>query len=250
MIADQSAGIRVRTFDAYLDQVDLTDYRQALNTLNVFQAIIDSSRSYFDSEEWDALFGQLQRAVEKSSLHMDNDFLIHLPEPASLEEGALANLTDSNVIYQHLNRIRKNLETSDPQGVIGSAKELTESTAKLVLTQLGTSFGRSDDIPSLIKKVGDSLAISTASVAIPSNSEEESAKRAFEATKKILGSATGVVIGLAELRNAGGTGHGEDHPRSFLEPRHARLAVNAAVLWCDHALTTLNAPTAPWRKRN
>lgn len=249
-VDDQSVGVRQRTFDAYLNQVDLANYSQCVSTLNVFQSIIDTSRSVFDEEEWNLLFGQLERAVTTSSLRIDRDFLIHLPEPAALEEGALANLTDRAVIYQHLTRIQQNLQHSDPQSVIGSAKELTESTAKLVLIKLGAPFDKKDDLSVLVKKVGDSLSLSPASVTLPEGKEKESAERAANATKKILGSATGIVSGLAELRNAAGTGHGDSHSRSFLETRHARLAVNAAVLWCDHALTTLAAPNAPWRKKN
>lgn len=116
--------------------------------------------------------------------------------------------------------------------------------------ELEVPFDKKDDLHLLVKKVGDSLSLSPTSITLPEEKEKESAERAANATKRILGSATGIVTGLAELRNAAGTGHGDSHPRSFLETRHAHLAVNAAVLWCDHALTTLAAPTAPWRKKN
>jgi len=58
-----------------------------------------------------------------------------------------------------------------------------------------------------------------------------------------------VTAGLAELRNRGyGTGHGAAGPRVGLRPRHAHLAVNAAITWCQLMLDTLADPEAPWRK--
>jgi hypothetical protein len=67
--------------------------------------------------------------------------------------------------------------------------------------------------------------------------------------KKILGGVVGVTAGLAELRNRGyGTGHGAAGTRVGLRPRHAHLAVNAAITWCRLMLDTLADPEAPWRK--
>ncbi|MER5322531.1 abortive infection family protein [Streptosporangium roseum] len=71
-----------------------------------------------------------------------------------------------------------------------------------------------------------------------------------EAVKKILGSASAsaIAVGVAELRNRGyGTGHGPAGPRSGLSSRHAHLAANAAVTWCELILETLTDPRAPWR---
>ena len=55
------------------------------------------------------------------------------------------------------------------------------------------------------------------------------------------------MIGLGELRNRGyGTGHGPKGERVGLRPRHAQLAVNAAVTWCGIMLDALDDPDAPW----
>jgi len=59
-----------------------------------------------------------------------------------------------------------------------------------------------------------------------------------------------IVMGLGELRNRGyGTGHGPKGERVGLRPRHAQLAVNAAVTWCGVMLDTLADPDAPWRSK-
>jgi hypothetical protein len=70
-----------------------------------------------------------------------------------------------------------------------------------------------------------------------------------DAVKKILGSVSGIAIGLAELRNRGyGAGHGQASSPVGLGARHAHLAVNAAFTWCQLMLDTLADPQAPWRK--
>ncbi|MFF9803136.1 abortive infection family protein, partial [Streptomyces rochei] len=66
--------------------------------------------------------------------------------------------------------------------------------------------------------------------------------------KKILGGVASIAVGVAELRNRGyGTGHGQASVPSNLGPRHAQLAANAALTWCQ-LLDTLADPAAPWRK--
>lgn len=66
--------------------------------------------------------------------------------------------------------------------------------------------------------------------------------------KKILGGVSAIAIGVAELRNRGyGTGHGAAGERTGLGDRHAHLAVNAALTWCQLMLDTLADPMAPWK---
>ncbi|WP_396287698.1 abortive infection family protein [Amycolatopsis sp. PS_44_ISF1] len=62
----------------------------------------------------------------------------------------------------------------------------------------------------------------------------------------ILGTVTTIAARLGELRNRGhGTGHGPAAARVRLRPRHAHLAVNTAVTWCQLLLDTLADPEAP-----
>jgi hypothetical protein len=67
-----------------------------------------------------------------------------------------------------------------------------------------------------------------------------------KAVKRIVGSVTGVAIGVAELRNRG---YGATSARVGLHARHAHLAVNAAFTWCQLMLDTLADTNAPWRSR-
>lgn len=158
-----------------------------------------------------------------------------------LQPDDLAALTDSTTIQVHLGRIQSAVAT-DPEHAIGAAKELIESTAKLVLTELGEEFDDKADVPTLVKQAQTALGLHPSALA-PS-------AKGVETTKKMLGALSGVAIGVAELRNLYGTGHGKASRTSGLGPRHARLAVDAASTYCRALLATLADPDAPWRGRS
>jgi hypothetical protein len=126
----------------------------------------------------------------------------------------------------------------DPALVIGSAKELVESTAKAVLTERGWSVNDKDDLPALVSQAQRALALHP--------SQATPGPDGTEAVKKILGGMTTIIAGLGELRSRGyGTGHGPASTRVGLRARHAHMAVNAAVTWCQ---LTLADGAAPWRQ--
>ncbi|WP_245775205.1 abortive infection family protein [Nonomuraea wenchangensis] len=96
------------------------------------------------------------------------------------------------------------------------------------------------DIQELIREAQKALLLQPNKAASPDGTD---------AVKKILGSASAIAIGVAELRNRGyGTGHGPARARHGLRPRHAHLAANAAITGCELILETLADPDAPWRK--
>jgi hypothetical protein len=153
---------------------------------------------------------------------------------------SMATLTDPTAIQEQLDRIQRAI-IDDPAQAIGSAKELIESTAKVVLVERGRPVNEKDDLPALARAAQDALGLHPSSVtAGPDDSD---------AVKKILGAVTTIAAGLGELRNRGyGTGHGTAAARTGLRPRHAHLAVNAAVTWCQLLLDSLADPEAPWHK--
>ncbi|MGV9183991.1 abortive infection family protein [Arcanobacterium canis] len=150
----------------------------------------------------------------------------------------IENINDASAIQEHIDRLRRS--QNDPAAVIGVSKELIESTAKVVLHELGISLDTKLEFPKLIKMVQVELGLDAASTGIDSESS----------IKRILGGAANIANGLNELRNAGyGTGHGQVTARVGLAARHARLAVNAAALWCELVLETYSDPHAPWHTR-
>lgn len=162
------------------------------------------------------------------------------PRGPRLEESSLAGLTDPSVIQEHLDRLQRAVN-DDLALAIGSAKELIESTAKTVLIERGTAVDDRTDLPVLVKEAQQALGLHPSSATLGPDGTE--------AVRKILGGVSSIAIGVAELRNRGyGTGHGGAGARSGLSKRHAHLAVNAAITWCQLMLDTLADPAAPWRQ--
>ncbi|MGN6577460.1 MAG: abortive infection family protein [Nocardioides sp.] len=145
-------------------------------------------------------------------------------------EEALSALDDPGAIRDHLDRIERSLD-DDPRLAVGSAKELVESTAKLVLKRSGVEYGKSDDLPSLVAKAHTALGINARQV-------EDGAENAV-GIRTLLGAVSRIGVGMAELRNQVGTGHGQAEVPTWVTSRHARLAVGSAHVWCQFVLETL-----------
>jgi hypothetical protein len=186
------------------------------------------------------LASRIRRLFDRDGIEITDDgrFVIRNPAPTVVAHELLSNLTDSAVIHGHLERIAGAIERDDPEQAIGSAKELIESTAKLVLRETGTTFDPRADVPDLVKQATEALMVHPTSAG-PDGSD---------AVRKILGGGVTIANRVAELRNSYGTGHGQAERRTGLRTRHARLAINAARLWCEFMLDTLSDPDAPWRQ--
>lgn len=123
-------------------------------------------------------------------------------------------------ISQQITRIEAAI-TSDPELAIGTAKELVETVAKTILDDLGISYGKKDDLPTLVKAVRKELRL------VPGDIQESAS--AADVIRRILSNLATVTDGIASLRNSHGTGHGRSRQQAGLQPRHARLAAGAAA---------------------
>ena len=128
-------------------------------------------------------------------------------------------------IRQQLVRIERALG-SDPGQAIGAAKNLVESTAKVVLDARGQNVPGSARLPALIAATMRVLHVH------PSDEERVP-------VREILAKASAIANHLGELRNDAGDGHGPLAPPADLELRHGRLAARAAIAWCAFVLETL-----------
>lgn len=138
-----------------------------------------------------------------------------LPLTEVEEAGGTLSLMDLN---RHAVRIRNGI-LSDPALAIGSAKELLETILKCVLEERAGSSG-SDEMSGLLKRACQKLGLDVAGV--------DPADPGAEVVRRILGNLGQVVMGVAQVRNVYGTGHGHVNTRE-LEIAHARLVVNSAV---------------------
>lgn len=127
------------------------------------------------------------------------------------------------------------LRTTSPTDAIGKAKELVESCCKTILKETGIEVPSSWGMNELIKETKRRLGIDTESV---SNDLPEA-----QTVKKILGSLTGLVGGIAEYRNSWGSGHGKAADFEPLFVRHAKLAVGSSVTLVEYLWDTYL-----WRK--
>ncbi len=128
------------------------------------------------------------------------------------EASAIHDVADLN---RHAARIRSGI-VSDPAQAIGSAKELLETVMKTILGK--DEPGTSDDINVLLRHVREQLDLDPKSAAAGANAT----------LKRTLSSLGQIVVGVAEVRNLHGTGHGRTRSKD-LQIAHARLVVNAAI---------------------
>ena len=66
--------------------------------------------------------------------------------------------------------------------------------------------------------------------------------------RQVLQSLVSLTQGVTQIRNRIGVDHGAESVPTWVRPRHARLVVGSAHVWCGLMLETLADPDAPWRK--
>lgn len=132
---------------------------------------------------------------------------------------------------KEIERLEKAIE-NDPALAIGTAKELVETCCKSILSKRNIDFTKSDDLGDLTKKLSRELKL------VPEEITEYA--KGAENIRLILRNLTQLTSNLAQLRGLYGTGHGRDGKHRGLQPRHARLAVAAAVAFIDFVTETYN----------
>lgn len=225
-------SVRRTTTQQYLEAVNWADPGHVTRALRVMERIMDEFEEQYTET--------VRKALRRDGCHIDDHGQITLAT-TQLPRIPLDGLRDPAAILDNLDRIQRAI-SDDPAQAVGSAKELIESTAKTVLLERGQAVNEKDTIATLISKAQQALSLHPSTTTPGPDSSD--------AVKKILGSVMTVAIGVAELRNRGyGTGHGATSARVGLHTRHAHLAVNAAITWCQLMLDTLADTNAPWRGR-
>lgn len=146
---------------------------------------------------------------------MDN-----LIRPNGISDDEWAAITDAS------ERLHRAKEASDAALVVGSAKELCESVARVVINERG-GVASGDDMSDLITTAHKLLELQ------PGEGLANDPQ-----SRKIAQGLKSMVFGLAEIRNRYGTGHGRAAPSAVTQD-HADLAHDAAVLWSSWALRRL-----------
>ena len=128
--------------------------------------------------------------------------------------------TDPGYIAQQITRMEAAV-LNDPALAIGTAKELVETCCKTILEAREIVFGRSADLPELLKLTVKALELTPDDI--------QNRAKAADTIKRLLNNLGTITQGIAELRNQYGTGHGKAAGSKGLGPRHAKLAVGAAA---------------------
>ncbi|UQB75716.1 hypothetical protein KI427_26060 (plasmid) [Rhodococcus ruber] len=146
----EDSSVRRQTAQAYMESVDWTDENHVARALRAMERILEDFEEQYVEKFWSSLARDgYKRDMETGRLEFPS---------RSLPEGALANLTEASVIRSHLKRIQSAVE-NDPELAIGSAKELIESTAKLVLNDRDVPFTKDDDLGQLTTRAQESLSL-------------------------------------------------------------------------------------------
>ncbi|WAM19194.1 abortive infection family protein [Rhodococcus sp. JS3073] len=233
-LAPAESGVRRTCARQYLHSLDLTKPEDCLRVLPIFEQVLDTLTTWND--EPDPAKTRLIKQLQRDGFERLDDGTIR---PAgNLTIAALpAEVVDEEVIRAHLTRLERGME-DDPAVAIGSSKELIESVCKLALKHLNEEYDDRAEIPALVKQTLKALRLHPDTVAPTAP--------AADTIKRILGSLSALAIGVAELRNELGTGHGRAVVHS-LSARHAHLSVGAATTFARLLLETLEDPAAPWK---
>lgn len=239
---ENDGSVRRERMRRYLATLDLDDAADSLRLAAVFgdvlQKIIQDNSTGWASN--DALRDKWTRILREDGFDVaEATGTVRVGRAAAgarLTEHALNALPDPQSIQDHLRRLADSADT-DPRLAVSTAKDLIESTAKCVLTARGQSYTRAAKVPALVNAAQESLGLAPKSV----SDEDRALRQALQSLVTLTQSVT-------ELRNSVGIDHGAEEVPRWVRPRHARLVVGAAQVWCQLMLETLADPDAPWRR--
>lgn len=142
---------------------------------------------------------------------------LYEPTPVIDDSDSIPAALNNIEIRKQYVRIRSSIENDDPALTIGTSKEMLETVLKNILDELGQPYTRNDNIPRLLKEVQKYLGI---------DPNSESAK-VDELLRRTLNNFGQIVVGVAEMRNLAGTGHGKTSMPD-VDRNHALLVLNSA----------------------
>jgi len=218
------SGARRSLVQKYYHAVDWTDWTDVRRVLVVYQNVLASleqaTPAGWDVQTAKRVHESLRKWIERDGFQYHKGKLVPVGEAGHLPQvQAVAARFDAPELHRQIDRMREAVD-SDPALAIGTAKELIETTCKVILGQRGVTPDIGWDLPELVRRTRKVLGL------LPEDVPQ--AAKGAETIRKLLGSLGAVAQGLGELRNLYGTGHGRDGAAKGLKRRHALLAVGAA----------------------
>lgn len=214
------SGARRTRVEEFYAGVDWSDPADLARVLTAFERVLD------DAEQAEA--EKLRRQLVRDGFVVDADGRIS-PQLTGLDALDRTTLSDPDSLARYERRMRETV-AKDPEAALGAAKELTEAVLKLLCDDAGVEVDMKWSLEKLFKVAAGTLDLDPA--AVPDS------KAGAESIRKALRGLNQTVVGIDEIRNRFGTGHGRPRMASGLGPRHARLAVGAATTLVNFLLET------------
>lgn len=228
------SGARRGTVEKYVVNMNLDDPYIFGRFISVVEDAINDSQVEWGSKEDKTTSIEIRwihKALERNGFSLNGKTLE--PHAAKKPVDDLFHAAPSlspGAVDDYLRRMSIAV-TTDPALAIGSAKELVEAVCKYILRERNVIHSENLSVIKLCALTSEQLGL------LPSEVREE--KKGSESIKKVLGSLSQIVQGVAELRNMYGTGHGRPNDKhAGISPRHARLAVGAASTLVHFLLET------------
>ena len=217
-------GERRSLVEQYYVNVDFTSPIDVKKVLAVYSETV----SCLEREHADPLI----RRLEQDGFTLDKDGRFkpiaekHNPLVGTLDH--LARSLDYPRLGDHVDLLVSVVE-SNPSLAVGTAKDTIETVCKTILQERGVDPGQKD-LGKLVRWTAKELGL------LPESIPDRA--KGIKTIRRLLSNLTQVSNGLAELRNLYGSGHGRAGRRPSVHPRHARLAVGAAVTLATFLLET------------
>lgn len=218
------SGQRRTLIEQYYHTIDWTDWSHIKKVVQVFETVMHAVEQLAQGSEEtlpNPVFEKLLWCLGKDGFQWIHGRIITgagLPLLDEIKETAV--IFDAKHMADQIHRMESAIE-SDPSLAIGTAKELIETCCKTILAERGQPVTGTPDMSTLTKNTLKELKL------VPDGIPDEA--RGSDVIKRLLSNLGTIGNGLAELRGLYGTGHGKHGKVSGLTPRHAKLAVGAAV---------------------
>ncbi|MCY3618874.1 MAG: abortive infection family protein [Acidimicrobiaceae bacterium] len=177
-----------------------------------------------DEAERSAKVRTLQRAFARIDWELDDEGVLR---PAGV--GAVGSVEGRPAIEDQLERLRR--ASDDPALLLGTAKEMLESTAKYVLEVFSVPYGPRMSFDELWHHARERLVLLPEQV--------DTSKPGGSQVRAMLGAAWTIAKTANEIRNLEGTGHGRTLPTG-VTPEMALLVVREACSVAELSLSTLD----------
>ena len=205
-----------------------------------------------DPQQWDRLCDALGALIEEVA-ESKKDFLVAAAErdgfifadgvfrPAGTAPSSFAVTRVEDLASIDDRGRRLNLLADDsPKDAVAGAEELVESVCRTVLRLIGAPVpGKTAELVDIAESTLDALELVPAGI--------DDGKKDAALVRRCVQHLSVVVAILGDVRDLYGSGHGRGAKRKALSPRHARLAVGAAVTLGGFVAETY-AKRAPLKK--